>query len=143
MSSNFMKRDLWCGIFLLALIPLMMLWQSGNSSKGTSKGFTVYNGDQFGGVVTEFLFDGHPEALDPLCDYMLIRDKNPALAEAWLENIVLRCGENFYTHLARGRLLAFHGDLAGAKREFAAAGTAVPDAKAQGRLDKFMREAGL
>ena len=142
-STNFVKRDWWCGAALLVLIPLLLLWQSSNTSKGTAGGHTEYNVDHFGGVLTEFLFDGNPEALDPLCDYALIRDKDPVLAESWLDSVVSRCGESFYTHLARGRLFAFHGDLAGAKREFAAAVTAVPDSRAQERLDKFMREAGL
>lgn len=140
---NVTKRDLGYGILLLALIPLVLLWQSMNSSKGTSKGHSRYNVDQFGGVLTEFLFDGNPEALDPFCDYALLRDKNPVLAEAWLENIVSRCGESFYSHLARGRIRGFRGDREGARSEFAAAATGVPDAKARERLDKAMREAGL
>ena len=137
------KSSLTLGAALLATIPLLLLWQSSNTSKGTSKGFTVLNGDQFGGVMTEFLSEDKAEALDTLCDYTLIRDRNPALAEAWLERIVSRCGESFYTRLARGRLLAFYGDFAGAKREFAAAEALVPDAKARERLDKFKREAEL
>ena len=28
MSANFVKRDLWCGIILLALIPILMLSKS-------------------------------------------------------------------------------------------------------------------
>ena len=137
------KRDLWCGILLLALIPALLLRQSSNTSKGTSRGHTEYNVDHFGGVLTEFLYDGEAEALDPFCDYALSRERNPALAEAWLDSIVQRRGESFYTHLARGRILGFRGDRDGARREFAAAGTLVPDAKARERLDTFTREAGL
>ena len=137
------KRDLWCGILLLALIPALLLWQSSNTSKGTNRGYTEYNVDHFGGVLTQFLFEGEAEALDPFCDYALGREHAPALAEAWLEDIVRRRGESFYTRLARGRILDFRGDRDNARREFAAAAALVPDAKARERLDKFMREAGL
>ena len=140
---NTVKRDLWCGVFLLALIPLLLLWQSSNRSVGTSPVKSDYNADQFGGVLTEFLFDGEAEALDPLCDFALLRDRDPALVEAWLDNLVSRRGESFYTHLTRGRLLVRRGDRDGARREFAAAGAGVPDAKARERLDKIRREAGL
>ena len=143
MSANFVKRDLWCGIILLALIPILMLYQSSNTSKGTIHGHTEYNVDHFGGVLTEFLYDGEAEALDPFCDYALSRERNLALAEAWLDSIAARRGESFYTHLARGRILGCRGDRDGVRREFAAAAKLVPDAKARGRLDKFMREAGL
>ena len=143
-SANFVKRDLWSGVLLLALIPILLLWQSSNASKGTSRGHTEYNADHMGGELTEFLYGGEAEALDPFCDFALIRDKNPALVEAWLENIVLRRGESFYTRLVRGRILGFRGDRDGAKREFAlAAAGPIPDARARERLDKFMREAGL
>ena len=137
------RKTLYGGIALIVLVPLLPLWQSSNTSKGTGPGMSRYNVDQFGGVLTEFLFDGNPEALDPFCDYALLRDKNPVLAEAWLENIVSRCGESFYSHLARGRIRGFRGDREGARSEFAAAATGVPDAKARERLDKAMREAGL
>ena len=137
------KFDLTVGTALLVMIPLLLLWQSSNTSKGTSPGKSEYNADQFGGVLTEFLFDGKAEALDLFCDYALIRERNPVPVEAWLENIVLRRGESFYTRLVRGRLLGARGDREGARREFAAAGALVPDAKARERLDKFMREAGL
>ncbi len=138
------KRDLWCGVLLLALIPLLMLYQSSNTSKGTIRGHTEYNVDHFGGVLTEFLYDGEAAALDPFCDYALSRENSPALAEAWLDSIVARRGESFYTHLARGRILGCRGDRDGVRREFAAAAAVgAPDEKARGRLDKFMREAGL
>lgn len=140
---NVNKRDLWCGVLLLALIPLLLLRQSSNTSKGTAGGHTEYNVDHFGGVLTEFLYDGEAEALDPFCDYALSRERNPALAEAWLDSIAARRGESFYTHLARARILGCRGDRDGVRREFAAAGADVPDAKARGRLEKFMREAGL
>ncbi len=135
--------DLIAGAALLVLIPLLLLWQSSNTSPGTGPGKSEYNADQFGGVLTQFLYEGEAEALDPFCDYALIRERNPALAEAWLEDVVRRCGESFHTRLTRGRLLAFRGDREGARREFAAAGACVPDDKARERLDKFMREAGL
>ena len=140
---NAVKRDLWGGVFLLVLIPLLLLWQSSNSSKGTSPGKSEYNVDHFGGVLTEFLYDGEAEALDPFCDYALLRERAPGLAESWLGSVVMRRGESFYTRLARGRILGFRGDRDGSRLEFAAAEKIVPDAKARERLDKAMREAGL
>ena len=140
---NAVKRDLWSGTALLALIPLLLLWQSSNASKGTSPGRSEYNADHFGGILTEFLFDGEAEALGPFCDYSLTRERNPALAEAWLAAIVSRRGESFHTRLTRGRILAYRGDRDGARKEFAAAEACVPDAKAREALNKSLREAGL
>ena len=60
-----------------------MFLQSINSSTGTSRGFSEYNVDHAGGVVTEFLFEGEPKALEPFFDYALRRDGNPRLSEAW------------------------------------------------------------
>ena len=144
MNAN--GRDLWCGILLLALIPLLLLWQSSNTAKGTSPGKSEYNVHHYVGILTEFLYDGEPGALERLCDFALFHgkdDKNPVLVEAWIDNIVLRRGESFYTHLVRGRVLGFRGDRDGARREFAAAEKFVPDADARGRLYNAMIEAGL
>lgn len=146
MSANFVKRDLWGGAALLALIPFLLLWQSTNTSKGTGPGKSEYNVHHYVGIMTEFLFDGDPRALERLCDFALFRDpndRNPVLVEAWIENIVSRRGESFYTHLVRGRVLGFRGDRDGARREFAAAGALVPDDKARERLYKAVCEAGL
>ena len=141
-----MKTDICSlagGAALLVMIPLLLLWQSSNNSKGTSPGMSEYNVDHVGGLLTSFLADGYAEALDPICDYALTRDGNPAYVEAWLENIVLRRGESFYTHLTRGRIMAYRGNRAGAKREFAAAGTSAPNADAWKRLNMVMRGVGL
>lgn len=126
------------GGLLTALAPALLLYQSGNTSRGTGGGISEYNVDHLGSMATSYLYQGEPKALDILCDYALKRDGNGLFAAAWIDHIAARCGENFDVHLARGRLCAFTGDLRGMRREFAAALALAADDTERARVGVLM-----
>ena len=121
------RRSFIAGAALVALVPLLLWWQSSNTSKGTSPGMSRYNVDHLGSIVTEYLYIGNPQALDMLCNYALQRDGNGLYAATWIDYVAARCGECADVRAARGRLAAFVGDRTGMRREFAAALAAARD----------------
>ena len=95
-------KALVSGCALMALVPVLLLYQSSNTSKGTSGGVSEYNVDHLGSTATSYLYSGESKALDIFCDYALGRDGNGILAAAWIDHIAALRGEDFYVHLARG-----------------------------------------
>jgi len=127
-------KDLFGGLALIALVPTLLLWQSSNTSKGTSPGMSRYNVDHLGSIVTEYLYIGNPQALDMLCNYALQRDGNGIYAAAWIDYVAAKCGECADVRAARGRLAAFVGDRQGMRREFDAALAAARDDAERARI---------
>lgn len=127
-------KTLCGGAALIALVPALLFWQSGNTSKGTSSGVSQYNVDHLGSIVTEYLYIGKPQALDLFCNYALDRDGNGIYAATWIDYIAARCGECADVHAARGRLAAFVGAGQRMQREFDAALAAARDGEERERI---------
>ena len=115
------RKTLYGGLTLIVLVPLLLLYQSSNTSKGTGPGMSRYNVDQLGNVITQYLYDGDPAALDIFCDYVLDRDGNGVYAAVWIDSVAAKRGECADVRAARGRLRGFVGDREGMRREFSAA----------------------
>lgn len=121
------RKALCGGLVLVAAVPLLMLWQSSDHSKGTGPGRSKYITLLFVREVNEHLCNRKPEALGLLCDFTLDLDGNVVYTETWVDYIAAHCGECADVHLARGRIARSRGDEAGMRREFAAARAAVRD----------------
>ena len=115
------RKTLYGGVALIVLVPLLLLWQSSNTSKGTSPGRSQYNTDHFVSILNEFLYDRQAAALDMFCIFALDRDGNGTYAATWIDFTAARCGECADVRAARGRLRSFVGDREGMEREFSAA----------------------
>ena len=124
------RKALYGGIALVAAVPLLMLWQSGNPSTGTSPGRTQYNIDHFVSILNEYLCkkrqpppadEKQPSALELFCDFALDRDRNGAYTAVWIDHVTRLRGDCSDVRIARGRLCAALGDRDGMRREFAAA----------------------
>jgi len=135
-------KALISGGALMALVPVLLLYQSSNTSKGTSGGVSEYNVDHLGSTATSYLYSGESKALDIFCDYALGRDGNGILAAAWIDHIAALRGEDFYVHLARGRLRAFAGDMRGMRREFASALRLASGDEERARIATLLRGGG-
>lgn len=132
-----MKLDvkaLVCGLVLVAAVPLLMLWQSCNRSKGTSSGRTRYNTDHFVSILNEYLCkkqqpllqdENQPSALELFCDFTLDVDRNGAYTAVWIDHVTRLRGDCADVRIARGRLRAALGDREGMRREFEAARAAA------------------
>ena len=130
------RKALYCGIAIVAAIPLLMLWQSSNPSKGTSPGRSRYNVDHVISVLNEYLNkkqqpplrdEKQPSALELFCNFTLNYDRNCAYTAAWIDHVGALRGDCSDVRIARGRLCAAMGDREGMRREFDAARAAARD----------------
>lgn len=74
---------LCCAAAVLAAVPLVMLWQSANRDKGTSKGFSIYNVHHVNSGIAEYAINGSEEGLLFYIN-VLQRDGNTEAIETWL-----------------------------------------------------------
>ena len=137
-------KALAAGAALLAAVPLLLLYQSSNTSKGTSRGWSEYNVDQAVSGLNEHLrreYGGQqPDPLDMFCDYVIDRDRNAVYAATWIDHAASRRGECAAVHLARGRLAILRGG--DGKREFAAARAAAANDEERAAVEKTISEHG-
>ena len=68
---------------ILLLVPMLMLLQSGNKDKGTSKGYSVYNLYHVNSNISEYAMSGSEEGLLMYLE-VLRRDANTAAMKTWL-----------------------------------------------------------
>jgi len=132
------RKALCGGIVLVAAIPLVMLWQSSNPSKGTSPGKSMYNEYHLVSLLTMHLYNDRPEALHLFCRYMLGYCGNGSYTAAWIDYVGSRCGECADVHLARAWLCSFMRNPESMQREFAAARAAAKDKADLDRIDKMI-----
>ena len=130
------RKALCVGVALIAAVPLLMLWQSANRSKGTSPGRSKYNTYHLIGVLNEFLYkkqqppsqdETQPSALELFCDFTLDWERNGAFTATWIDHVAALRGDCSDVRIARGRLCAALGDREGMRREFEAARTVARD----------------
>ena len=147
-ESRRMKFDgkaLLGGLLLAAAVPLVMLWQSGNTSKGTSRGWSKYNVYQEVSVITMYLAYARPDnensqALHPFCRYTLGLYRNGSYAAAWIDHVASKCGECADVRLARAWLFMFMGNGRAMEEEFAAARAACRNEAERKRIDEFIAQ---
>jgi len=136
-------KTLGGGIVLVAAIPLLMLWQSGNTSKGTGPGKSKYIEYHRVSELTSHLYNGNTQALHMFCVHTLGRRKNPRYTATWIEDVAARCGECSDVHLARAWLFGFLRDANSMQMEFDAARRSARDeaelARVNSMIDRVMR----
>ena len=138
-------KTLAAGVVLVAAIPLLLFWQSSNSSKGTSPGKSNYNEFQHVSVITMFLVNARPEnenrqLLHELCLFTLGKYRNGEYTAAWIDYVASRCGECADVHLARAWLCGFLRNAPAMRREFAAARAAARDEAERKRIDGLIAQ---
>ena len=135
-------KALFGGIALLVAVPLLMLWQSSNPSKGTSKGWSKYNVYHEISLITEQLHYRRPQLLHPLCLYTLGTPQyaNYAYTKAWVDHLAAECGECSDVHLGRAWLANSRGDGEAVRREFENAVAAARDDKERKYVVKMIEE---
>ena len=136
------RKTLYGGLALIVMVPLLLLYQSSNTSKGTSPGRSQYNTDHFVSIINEFLYDKQAAALDMLCLFTLDRDGNGIYTAAWIDYVAAQCGECADVRAARGRLRGFVGDREGMKREFDAALAAAKTDEEKARIRTIGERSG-
>ena len=133
------RKALFGGLALVAAIPLLMLWQSGNTSRGTSRGWSEYNVEIFvSKLIVEHLNFGDAEALNEFCILTLSRGASPAYVGSWIDRTADKCGECADVRVARGRLCGAVGDTDGMRREFAAAFAAAKNGEERERVRRMI-----
>lgn len=131
-------KNLCGGILLVAAVPLVMLWQSGNASKGTSPGKSKYNVYHAVSLLNLHLYNDHPQALHLFCRYTLGYFGNGSYTATWIDYVAARCGNCADVHLARAWLCSFIRDGAAMNREFAAARAAAKDPEELERINEMI-----
>ena len=128
------------GLVLVAAVPLLMLWQSSDHSKGTSPGHSKYNTQLLLSEVCIHLRGRNTEALKLFCDFTLDIDGNIAYTEAWANYMREHCGECTDVHLACGRIAMYRGDRDTAQRDYKAALDAAGSIDERSRAAKVIME---
>jgi hypothetical protein len=134
------RRALYCGLLLIAVIPLLLLYQSSNTSKGTSRGWSKYNVYIEVSMINSHLYCGNTEALHPLCRFTLGFYGNGTYTAAWIDHIASLYGECADVHLARAWLASFMRDAVAMRREFAAARAAARDEAELERVNELINQ---
>ena len=141
-------KSLLCGIALIAAVPLLMLWQSGNPATGTAPGWSEYNVHHVISILNEFLNknqqppmedENQPTALDIFCDFTLDVDRNSTYTATWIDHVTALRGDCSDVRIARGRLRAAAGDREGMLREFEAARALARNDIERRHVEKIVR----
>ena len=142
---KFDGKALVIGLLLLAAIPLLMMWQSSNKSKGTGPGKSKYNEYQHISVLSMYLATARPDnanrqILHIFCMFVLGIHRNGEYAAAWIDHVAKQCGECADVHLARAWLFMFTGNAKAMNDEFAAARAAAADQAELDRINAMIAE---